>query len=95
MSTYINYEALSLYDFITTNRDTIGQELSDILLSKFDEYKRQDDSFIKNIQQEYEDLLAEQKALLRNASEEILELEEEIKILQGLNDWCFCLYVIK
>lgn len=86
MSTYINYEALSLYDFITTNRDTIGQELSDILLSKFDEYKRQDDSFIKNIQQEYEDLLAEQKALLRNASEEILELEEEIKILQGLND---------
>ena len=86
MSTYTNYETLSLYDFITTNKDIIGQELSDILLSKFEEYKRQDDSFIKNIQQEYEDLLAEQKALLRNASEEILELEEEIKILQGLND---------
>ena len=89
MSTYTNYETLSLYDFITTNKDIIGQELSDILLSKFEEYKRQDDSFIKNIQQEYEDLLAEQKALLRNASEEILELEEEIKILQGLNDWRF------
>lgn len=86
MSTYTNYETLSLYDFITTNKDIICQELSDILLSKFEEYKRQDDSFIKNIQQEYEDLLAEQKALLRNASEEILELEEEIKILQGLND---------
>ena len=89
MSTYTNYETLSLYDFITTNKDIIGQELSDILLSKFEEYKRQDDSFIKNIQQEYEDLLAEQKALLRNTSEEILELEEEIKILQGLNDWRF------
>ena len=86
MSTYINYETLSLQDFITTNKDTIGQELSDILLSKFEEYKRQDDSFIKNIQKEYEDLLDGQKALLSNASEEILELEEEIKILQGLND---------
>lgn len=86
MSTYINYETLSLQDFITTNKDTIGQELSDILLSKFEEYKRQDDSFIKNIQKEYEDLLDEQKVLLSNASEEILELEEEIKILQGLND---------
>lgn len=87
MSTYINYETLSLQDFITTNKDIIGQELSDILLSKFEEYKRQDDSFIKNIQKEYEDLLDEQKVLLSNASEEILELEEEIKILQGLNDW--------
>ena len=86
MSTYINYETLSLQDFITTNKDIIGQELSDILLSKFEEYKRQDDSFIKNIQKEYEDLLDGQKALLSNASEEILELEEEIKILQGLND---------
>lgn len=86
MSTYINYETLSLQDFITTNKDIIGQELSDILLSKFEEYKRQDDSFIKNIQKEYEDLLDEQKVLLSNASEEILELEEEIKILQGLND---------
>lgn len=89
MSTYINYETLSLQDFITTNTILLGQELSDILFSKFEEYKRQDDSFIKNIQKEYEDLLAEQKALLRNASEEILELEEEIKILQGLNDWRF------
>lgn len=86
MSAYINYETLTLHDFITTNKDVIGQELSDILLSKFEEYKKQDDSFIKNIQKEYEDLLAEQKVLLRNASEEILELEEEIKILQGLND---------
>ena len=86
MSTYINYETLSLQDFITTNKDIIGQELSDILFSKFEEYKRQDDSFIKNIQKEYEDLLDEQKVLLSNASEEILELEEEIKILQGLND---------